>query len=208
MTRAVDFTPQEEKALLTALRANEAVAYEELVRRYWPTLLAVARRLVRDEHDAQDVVQDGLLSAFRALPTFRGESRLSTWLHRIVVNAALMRARRQRRRPEESIEPLLPTFTQDGHHATAIYEWNTSEATMVLEETRAAVRVAIDALPESYRTVLVLHDIDEYTTHDVATLMGVTTNAIKVRLHRARQALLTRLTPVFGVGHAAATRHS
>lgn len=199
MTRAVNVAQHEEETLLVALRANDAAAYEELVRRYGPALLAVARRLLRHEQDAQDAVQDGLLAAFTALPTFRGESRLSTWLHRIVVNAALTQMRRRRRHPEESIEPLLPTFTDDGHHATAVRSWNASEATLLRQETRAAVRAAIDQLPESYRTVLVLRDIEEYTTHDVAMFMGVTTNATKVRLHRARQALVTRLTPVFGV---------
>ncbi len=199
MTRAVDLMPLDDAALLAALRVNDAAAYEELVRRYGPALLGVARRLVRHEQDAQDAVQEGLLSAFRALSTFRGESRLSTWLHRIVVNAALMQMRRRRRHPEEPIEPLLPTFTSDGHHTTGVTAWHTSETMLATAEARAAMRVAIDELPESYRTVLVLRDIEEYTTQEVSTFMGITTIAIKVRLHRARQALITRLTPVFGV---------
>lgn len=203
MTQAADLTSQEDAVLLTALRADDVGAWEELVRRYGPALLGVARRLVRQEQDARDAVQDGLLSAFRALPTFRGESRLSTWLHRIVVNAALMQMRRRHRRSEEPIEPFLPTFTADGHHATGVRAWHATEVAVANAEARAAVRAAIDALPDTYRTVLVLRDIEEYTTQDVATFLGTTTNAVKVRLHRARQAVVTQLTPVFGVEHSA-----
>lgn len=199
MTRAADLTPQEEATLLAALRRRDAMAYDELVRLYGPALLGVARRLMRHEHDAQDAVQDGLLSAFRALPRFRGDSRLSTWLHRIVVNAALMQMRRRRRRPEAPLEPFLPRFTADTGHVGGVRAWHSSEIALVEKEARAAMRAAIGDLPERYRTVLILRDIEEYTTHDVATQIGVTTNAIKVRLHRARRALVTRLTPVLGV---------
>lgn len=195
--------PQEEPVLVAAIQAHDDAACEELVRRYGPAMLAVARRLVGHQQDAQDAVQDAFVSAFRALPTFRGESRLSTWLHRIVVNAALMQMRRRRRHPEEPIEPFLPTFTDGGHHTRGVRAWHASEAALDAQETRVAVRAAIAGLPESYRTVLLLRDIEEYTTHDVAMLMGVTTNAVKVRLHRARQALVTQLTPMFGVEQSA-----
>ena len=118
--------------------------------------------MVRNEEDAQDAVQQAFLSAFRSLPTFNGQSRLTTWLHRIVTNAALMKLRTRGRRPEESIEDLLPTFLEDGHHAEQFSEWSLpADARMVRRETRKHVRAAIDRLPESYRTVLVLRDIEE-----------------------------------------------
>jgi RNA polymerase sigma-70 factor (ECF subfamily) len=161
-------------------------------------MLSTARRLVGNEEDARDVVQSAYLSAFRAIAQFEGSAQLSTWLHRIVVNTALMRLRSRRRKPEESIEALLPAFQADGHFVEHFSSWAVP-ADQVLEqkETRDLVRRAIDQLPETYRTVLVLRDIEELPTQEVAKVLDITTSAAKVRLHRARQALLTLLRPHF-----------
>jgi RNA polymerase sigma-70 factor (ECF subfamily) len=186
-----------EAALLARLRAGEENAYEELVRNESRHLLAVARRLLRNEEDAQDAVQQAFLSAFRALPAFNGQSRITTWLHRIVTNAALMKLRTRGRQPEDSIEDLLPTFLEDGHHTEQFSEWTLpAEAKLLRLEARAHVRAAIDALPDSYRTVLLLRDIEELSTEETAQTLGVTPNTVKIRLHRARQALLKLLKPV------------
>jgi RNA polymerase sigma-70 factor (ECF subfamily) len=185
--------------LLVRLRRGEAGAFEELVRTTAPRLLAVARRLLRSEQDAQDAVQDAFLSAFRALAGFDGQCQLATWLHRIAVNAALMRLRRARRRPEASLDDLLPAFDETGHHLISVEPWR-ADALAVLErdEVRSAVRAAIDRLPDSHRTVLVLRDIEELSTEETARALGLSPNAVKVRLHRARQALRAALAPVFG----------
>src|SRR5262245_60238038 len=185
-----------ETALLARLRAGDEAAYEELVRGETRHLLAVARRLLRNEEDAQDAVQQAFLSAFRALPSFNGQSRLTTWLHRIVANAALMKLRARGRRPEDSIEDLLPKFLEDGHHVEQFSEWALpADARMLRRETRAHVRAAIETLPAAYRTVLVLRDIEELSTEDAAHALGVNPNTVKIRLHRARQALLKLLKP-------------
>jgi len=180
--------------LLAGLRARDEQAFETIVRTYGPRLLAVARRLVRDEGEAQDVVQTAYLSAFRAVEQFEGAAQISSWLHRIVVNTALMKLRTRRRKPEESIEPLLPSFLTDGHHVEQFSDWS-APADVLLErkETRAIVRDHIDQLPESYRDVLILRDIEELSTQEVADALGLTTTAVKVRLHRGRQALSTLL---------------
>lgn len=159
-------------------------------------MLAVARRLVRDEEDARDAVQEAFVSAFRSLDRFEGGSRLATWLHRIVVNCCLMRLRSRQRRPEEAIEDLLPKFLEDGHQAPPSMAWSEPVEELIhRKEICALVRASIDRLPESYRTVLVLRDIEELSTVDAAALLGVTENALKIRLHRARQALRTLLDP-------------
>jgi RNA polymerase sigma-70 factor, ECF subfamily len=180
--------------LLAALRRGEDWAFETMVRLFGGRLLAVARRFVKNEEDARDVVQSSYLSAFRSLAEFEGHAQLSTWLHRIVVNTALMKLRSARRKPEESIEALLPAFQDDGHHVEQFSDWS-APADRLLEqkETRAAVRACIEQLPESYRTVLVLRDIEELSTQEVAEMLTMTTTAVKVRLHRARQALSTLL---------------
>jgi RNA polymerase sigma-70 factor (ECF subfamily) len=180
-------------AYLAALRARDPEAVERLVRTESPRLLAVARRLLRNEADAQDALQEAFLSAFEGLGRFQGGSSLSTWLHRIVVNAALMKIRSRRRKPEGSIEDLLPGFLEDGHHEVHPRPWPAADSLLERREVRALVRASIDRLPSSYRTVLMLRDIEELDTAETARLLGLTPTTVKVRLHRARQALRTLL---------------
>jgi RNA polymerase sigma-70 factor (ECF subfamily) len=188
----------DDRALLTALRTGHEWAFETMVRLYGGRLLAVARRFTRNDEDAQDVLQSAYLSAFRALNDFEGACQLSTWLHRIVVNTALMKLRSRRRKPEESIDALLPAFQEDGHHVEQFSEWSTpADQLMEREQTRATVRECIEQLPENYRAVLKLRDIEELSTQEVAGMLAMTPTAVKVRLHRARQALSTLLRKQF-----------
>jgi RNA polymerase sigma-70 factor, ECF subfamily len=190
----------DEASLVAALRAGDDWAFEVMVRVFGGRLLAVARRFTRNEDDARDVVQSAYLSAFRALPDFKGEAQLSTWLHRIVVNTALMKLRTRRRKPEESIEALLPAFQEDGHHVERFAEWQTPADRLIEQaETRSTVRACIDRLPDNYREVLLLRDIEELSTQEAAAVLETTPTAVKVRLHRARQALATLLRREFAV---------
>lgn len=186
--------PAEDAALLARLRDGDADAYERWVRESAPRVLRVVRRLLRNEQDAQDVTQDAFFSAFKHLEGFDGSSRLSTWLHRIAVNAALMRLRAKRRRPEESIEERLPRFDADGEHTHAPWAWGArGDEALGSAEVRKAVRAAIDELPDLYRDVLLLRDIEELSTEEAAQALGITVAALKTRLHRARLALRERL---------------
>ena len=192
-------TPVDDEATLIAqLRAGDEAAFEQVVRAYGGRLLAVARRIVSSEEDARDAVQDAFLNAFRSLDRFEGNAKLSTWLHRIVVNAALMKLRTRKRNPEQSIEGLLPSFLDDGHHEERFQSWDEPvDKLMERAENRELVRRQIDALPEGYRTVLVLRDIEGLDTEETAKVLGLSVNATKIRLHRARQALRTMLAPHF-----------
>jgi RNA polymerase sigma-70 factor (ECF subfamily) len=179
-----------ETELVAALRRGEAAAFETLVRRHGGRMLQVARRILAGSEDAHDVVQEAFLAAFRAIGEFGGGARLSTWLHRITVNTALMRLRSRKRRPEEAIDDLLPRFDTDGHRVDAGAAWDApSEVLLERQETRVRVRAAIGRLPEAYRTVLMLRDIEDLDTEEAAAVLGISTNAVKIRLHRARQAL-------------------
>jgi RNA polymerase sigma-70 factor, ECF subfamily len=183
-------SPAQEAELLKALRAGREEAFDTLVRTHAGRMLSVCRRILRDEEEARDAVQEAFLSAFRSLGRFEGAALLGTWLHRIAVNAALMRLRARKRRPEESIEELLPAFRDDGHARVEPVDWSPSALRLVeTRETRELVRTAIDALPDLYRTVLLLRDIEELDTAETAEILGVTEGVIKVRLHRARHAL-------------------
>jgi RNA polymerase sigma-70 factor (ECF subfamily) len=183
-------TPDDEAKLVAALRAGDEQVYEQLVRSLGGRMLAVARKFLPNEEDARDAVQDAFLSAFKSIDQFHGDARLSTWLHRIVINAALAKLRSRRNRPEPSIDDLLPKFLGDGHQAEPAVEWrDSSDVLLQREETRGLVREAIDQLPETYRTVLLLRDIEGLETQETAQLLGVTTGVVKTRLHRARQAV-------------------
>jgi RNA polymerase sigma-70 factor (ECF subfamily) len=188
----------DEAALVAGLRAGDDAAFEALVRTYCVRLLAVTRRLLHNEEDARDAVQDALLSAFKSLHTFGGQSRLGTWLHRIAINAALQRLRSRERRHEQPIDVLLPQFLPDGHQADPGVEWQEPvDARLQRQEVCDLVRSSIDRLPDDYRTVLLLRDIEELDTEETARLLGLNAGAVKTRLHRARQALRVLLDPHF-----------
>jgi RNA polymerase sigma-70 factor, ECF subfamily len=198
MHEAEDHGRDGDAALIPRLRAGEPQAFEALVRGHASRLLAVTRRLLRNEHDAEDAVQDAFINAFRSLGSFSGAGRLSTWLHRIAVNAALMRLRSARSKPEGSIERLLPAFTGDGQHSAHAPPWREgADVEMERREDLDFVRTCIDALPENYRTVLILRDIEELDGERTARMLGLTPGVVKVRLHRARQALRALLEPRF-----------
>jgi RNA polymerase sigma-70 factor (ECF subfamily) len=160
-------------------------------------MLATARRFFRGEQDAADAVQDAFLAAFKAIATFNGDSQLGTWLHRIVVNACLMRRRSQDRRPTVPIDSLLPEFDATGHYKESVKSFRGSPGdVLATEELRRQVRDCINRLPAPYREVLTLRDIEEFDTEVTAAALGVSPGVVKTRLHRARRALRTLLEPI------------
>jgi len=190
--------PAGDADLVARLRAGESAAFEELVHLASGRMLAVARRILVREDDAQDAVQDAFLSAFKSLDRFDERSKLTTWLHRICVNACLMKLRARRRHPEHAIGELLPQFLDDGHQLHPARPWKPIEETdLERREVRDVVRSKIEALPDGYREVLILRDIEELDTDETATMLGMSPGAVKTRLHRARQALRTLLDPYF-----------
>jgi RNA polymerase sigma-70 factor (ECF subfamily) len=189
----------DEPQLIARLRAGEESAFEQLVRSSSGRLLAAARRLLRNEEDARDAVQSAFIRAYQSLSRFREESRISTWLHRILVNEALMRLRSKAARENESIDDLMPAFVADGHQTRETVDWSeAADEALERAETAELIRRRIDQLPDLYRTVLVMRDIEEMSNAEVAEILGLSTNVVKVRLHRARQALRTLLEREFG----------
>jgi RNA polymerase sigma-70 factor (ECF subfamily) len=188
----------DDAALLAALKNRAPASFEQLVHRFGGQLLATSRRFLREEADCADAIQETFLSAFRAINQFEGNSTLGTWLHRIMVNFCLMKLRSKSRRSEVSIDALMPTFDASGHHANAVRRWKQSPDHQLLrDETRLLVRSCIERLPDDYRTVLLLRDIEEISTEETAKILGANPGTIKTRLHRARQALRTVLEPHF-----------
>ena len=188
----------EEDALVAGIRAGDHAAFETLVRQQTPRLLAVARRVLKNEEDAREAVHQGFISAYRSRAQFSGDSKLSTWLHRIVVNKSLDMIRARQRRSEDAIEDLLPRFLPNGSHTQRFISWPSDmEGAIDRERREAIVHQAIDELPESFRLVLTLRDIEELSTEEAAQSLGITPNAVKLRLHRARLALRTLLSERF-----------
>jgi RNA polymerase sigma-70 factor (ECF subfamily) len=184
-----------EAELLARLRAGDDAAFTLLVVTNTPRLLAVARRVSRNEADAEDAVQEAFASAFKAIHTFDGRSALSTWLHRIVVNAALSRARKAGTRRESSIEDLLPRF-EGGRHESRPSPWRDVTPDGGIDvETKEAVRAAIAELPEEFRAVIVLKDIEGLQSAEIAAALGISDALVRQRVHRGRQALIKLLTP-------------
>jgi RNA polymerase sigma-70 factor (ECF subfamily) len=137
------------------------------------------------------------------LRSFEGHAQLSTWLHRIVVNASLMKLRTRRRKPEQSIEELLPGFLEDGHSRAPASPWRSEDLDPAEQhDLRDLVLRSIHALPESHRNVLLLRDIEDLDTEEAAQLLGISPGAVKTRLHRARQALRELLEPHLAEGSA------
>jgi RNA polymerase sigma-70 factor, ECF subfamily len=188
--------PSTDAILLAGLRSGNQYAFEELVRRFGGRLLATARRYLRSEADACDALQDAFLCAFKSIDTFKGDSQLSTWLHRILVSSALMHLRAKRGCVEadgREIDGLLPRFDTVGNWIDERIHSLPAHVLFEASETRALVRRCIDLLPDNYRIVLILRDIEELATEEVASMLDVTPGNVKVRIHRARQALKAML---------------
>ena len=190
--------PLPEAELINALQRGEEPAYERLVREHGPRMLAVARRFLGDDAEAQDCVQEAFLNAFRALDRFEERASLGTWLHRITVNAALARLRKRPAQPDESIDHLLPQFNENGARLDpAAPMAHSVEQLVEQKQVRERVAEKIRELPELYRTVLLLRDVEGLDTREVAAALNASEEAVKTRLHRARAALKKLLQPLW-----------
>ena len=170
---------------------------EGIVREHIGWMLTLAENMLRDRGQAEDTVQDAFMSAFRSMPDFEGRSSLKTWLHRITVNSALDRLRRTGRLAEQSIDGLLPEFDQYGCRIEP--PWASMLSPQEVAESAQLQRLVqqqIDVLPDAYRIVLQLRDVEEYDTGEVAEMLNLTPANVKVRLHRARAALKKLLEPI------------
>ncbi len=193
----VDYSKMTEESFVTELQAGKDSAADALVRIHAPWMLVVARRFTDEIALAEDCVQEAFINVFRKIGEFEHRSSLKTWLHRIVVNQALMKLRAQRNRKEAPIDELLPAF--DANACRIEESWQflaTPEQVFAREERRNLIQSKINDLPESYRLVLQLRDIEELTTREVAEGLGLSEANVKVRLHRARSALKKLLEPI------------
>jgi RNA polymerase sigma-70 factor (ECF subfamily) len=171
---------------------------EEVVRRYGSRVYAVAWRMLGHIADAEDVTQEVLLQVVRKLDTFRGQASFATWLHRVTVNAALAYRRKQARRRERQVDAFLDVLPPVAPAGRGVCRRQGPPEQAVLErETREAVERAIARLPEMYRDVYVLADVEGLANAAIGELLGLSLAAVKSRLHRARLLMRAALLPHF-----------
>ena len=176
---------------------GDRAATSRFVRAHIGWMLRLARTYLRESALAEDAVQNAFTKIFTKSDQFSGESNIRSWMRRIVVNEALMLLRKRRSLNEDGdIDALLPAFDENGCRIEE--PWSsmpTPEQLLITEETRQIVTDKIGELPDAYRITLLLRDIEEHTTAEVAEALGMTETNVKVRLHRARAALKTLLEP-------------
>jgi RNA polymerase sigma-70 factor (ECF subfamily) len=185
----------ESEAFLQALRRGDQQAFAKLVEEHSPSVYQLALRMLHDPQEAEDVLQETFLNAFRALPRFEGRAALSTWLYRIATNQALMRLRRKR--PQEvSLEEPWPS--DDGDFPRQFVDWCClPEKEFMTEEVRAELRRGVEGLSPALRSVFVLRDLHGLSTRETAEVLGISESAVKTRLLRARLQLREHLSDYF-----------
>jgi RNA polymerase sigma-70 factor (ECF subfamily) len=200
LTAAPESRPREsddDADLARRIAQGDVHAFERLLRRFNRSLYRVARAILKDDAEAEDVVQESMFRAYRAMPTFRGDARLSTWLIRIVANEALGRLRQRVRRgavvPLRADEPDLAEFDLPADEAPMSVRQDPERAAM-RTEMRQLLEARIDALPDAFRVVFVLRALEELNVEETAACLGIPAATVRSRFFRARSLLREALS--------------
>ena len=186
--------------LIERLKAGDQEALEVIFSHYSAKLFNVAQRILGDATDAEEVIQDVFLTAYRKASMFQGNSQFSTWLYRLTVNAALGKLRRGKRHRSVEYEEFLPKFQADGHHAVRpVVDWSdTLDEKYARKELQLLLTKALDQLKPLDRSVMVLGDIEGLSDKEIAATLNLSVSAVKTRLHRARLFLRGKLAAHLG----------
>lgn len=184
-------TEKTDNEVIQSFLAGDESSYVELVSRYKDKAFNLAVRLTRNADDAEEVIQDVFVTVYRKLANFEGKSAFSSWLYRITVNTALMLIRKRKQHPTVSMEDITlqvrENWTGNDSASTDVTYMSTGY------QLREKLEVAIGRLPEEYRTIFLLRDVDGLSNEDVSEVLGMSVPAVKSRLHRARLMLRKRL---------------
>ena len=178
--------------LIEQIKAGSQEAFEEIVARYEAKVFSMALRYTRKQEDAEEVLQDVFVTVFRKVGSFEGKSAFSSWLHRIVVNAAFMKLRKNKQSRSVPLEDLSPSLKQEYLERNLSF-FPKSDSICAAHELQDALEKAITKLPDEYRVVFVMRDVDGLSNNEVADQLKITIPAVKSRLHRARLMLRKRL---------------
>jgi len=181
--------------LIQDFRKGDQQAFEELLSRYSNKVFSLASRLTRNNEDAEEVLQDVFITVHRKIAGFEGKSSFSSWLYRVTVNAAFMKLRKRRQDPAIPLEDVA----QSSGPIAALRSPETAfvDSQTIRHEMLEALESAIKKLPDDYRPVFVLRDVDGLTSREVGRILNLTVPAVKSRLHRSRLMLRRRLSRFF-----------
>lgn len=182
----------------TGVKVNGHPTPEQVFLDHGPRVYNLARRMLGNDADAEDVTQDVLLQVVRKLDTFRGEASLPTWLHRVTVNAALAHRKKRAQRAEREVHDPFDHFLDDGHHSSYVAPWSAPPDEQALsKENTEVIERAIAELPEIYRDVYVLADVEGLPNAEIGSMLNLNLPAVKSRLHRGRLLMRNALAPYF-----------
>lgn len=185
-----------ENVCLRKLQAGDPVAFRQFVEENQSKIYNLALKMLNDPQEAEDVLQETFLNAYKALPNFEGRSSLSTWVYRIASNASLMRLRRQQPDTVSVDEPLI--LDAGDSLPRQLMDWSSlPEDELLNSESRQMMDAAVAELPESLRIVFILRDIEGLSTAETGEVLGLSESAVKTRLHRARLWLRDRLSAYY-----------
>lgn len=183
--------------LIKIFLSGDQDAFEELISRYSAKAFSLATRLTGSREDAEEVLQDAFVTVYRKIGGFEGKSQFSSWFYRVTVNAALMKLRKRRQNPAVSLEDIYEqNQTKDIPAQTGSADRDGDSATL-RSEVSSALDKAVRSLPEDYKPVFILRDVDGLSSEEVSNILGLTIPAVKSRLHRARTMLRKRLAPFY-----------
>jgi len=181
--------------LVQAAQRGDKRAFAQLVEKYEARVYNLARKMMRDPQDAEDVLQETFINVYRHLNDFHGDAAFATWLYRIATNASLMKLRG---RKDITVSLDEPVEAGDGTMPREIVDWGvTPEQALLSGEVRAQMNVAVEALPETLRAVFVLRDIEGLSVQETSDVLGISVPNVKTRLHRARMTLRENLSMYF-----------
>ena len=184
--------------LVKKSQEGDYLSFEELVKRYEKKIYNLAYRIMGNKEDANDVLQETFLQAFKKLSGFKGKAKFSTWLYRIAVNICLMRKRKRKKMKTVSLDIPILTKKEDEIKRELRDDWSESPlATLENEEVKKTLSEAIGLLPEEYRTVFLLRGLNGLSNQEVAKVLKISLPAVKSRLHRARLFLRDKLSQYF-----------
>jgi|HubBroStandDraft_1064217.scaffolds.fasta_scaffold252856_2 RNA polymerase sigma-70 factor (ECF subfamily) len=184
-----------ELSLVLSAQSGERAAFDQLVRKYRPRVVKLAMRYTHNVPDAEDAAQEAFIKAYRGLPNFRRECTFYTWLHRIAINSAKNVLLARERDPIESAIDL-PDDSGSARYARHHQELDTPEELTRIEEIRGMVNAALEALPEAYRTAIMLREIDGLTYREIAATMAIPLGTVRSRVFRARDVIDRKLRQV------------
>jgi RNA polymerase sigma-70 factor (ECF subfamily) len=178
--------------VVNQFKAGDALAFEEIISRYESKVMSLALRFTRNQEDAEEVMQDVFTTVYRKIDGFRGQSAFSSWLYRIVVNAAFMKLRKRKQTQTVSMDDLSPAIKQycfDRETFNGAHSQNIA----ISHEMQSAIQNAVNRLPDQYRAVFVLRDVDGLSNQETGEILNLSIPAVKSRLHRSRIMLRKKL---------------